>query len=178
MNSTRQFPCSPFSVAHPRTRLNLLPNILQIIISTAGDRNQKPPFSAVKFSSRFPHELLFIHPLLLLSSFNLKLVLYLPHLFPSPVASPPRPGRLWGPPTQPPIQWVPVVLSLRVKRPGREADHSPASSAEVKECVGLYLHSPNTPPWCGAHLEHRDNFTFSLVALPRHPFQKSSELIF
>jgi hypothetical protein len=28
-------------------------------------------------------------------------------------------------PTQPPIQWVPGALSLGVKRPGREADHSP-----------------------------------------------------
>jgi hypothetical protein len=36
-------------------------------------------------------------------------------------------------PTQPPIQWVPRALSLGVKRPGREADHSPLSSAEVKE---------------------------------------------
>jgi hypothetical protein len=45
-------------------------------------------------------------------------------------------------PTQPPIQWVPVTLSLDVKRPGREADHSPPSSAEVKECVELYLRSP------------------------------------
>jgi hypothetical protein len=36
--------------------------------------------------------------------------------------------------TQPP--------SLGVKRPGREADHSPPSSAEVKECVELNLHSP------------------------------------
>jgi hypothetical protein len=36
-------------------------------------------------------------------------------------------------PTQPPIQWVPGALSLRVKRPGREADHSLPSSAEVKE---------------------------------------------
>jgi hypothetical protein len=35
--------------------------------------------------------------------------------------------------TQPPIQWVPGVLSLGVKRPGRDADHSPPSSAEVKE---------------------------------------------
>jgi hypothetical protein len=32
-----------------------------------------------------------------------------------------------------------------VKRPGREADHSPPSSAEVKEWVKPYLHSPNTP---------------------------------
>jgi len=28
---------------------------------------------------------------------------------------------------------------------GREADHPPPSSAEVKECVDLYLHSPNSP---------------------------------
>jgi len=35
-------------------------------------------------------------------------------------------------PTQPLIQWMPGVLSPRVKRSGREADHSPPSSAEVK----------------------------------------------
>jgi hypothetical protein len=63
-------------------------------------------------------------------------------------------------PTQPPIQWVPGALSLRVKRLGRKADHSPPSSAEVKECVELYLRSPNTPPWRCAQLKHRDNFTF------------------
>jgi hypothetical protein len=36
-------------------------------------------------------------------------------------------------PTHPPSQWVPGALSLGVKRPGREADHSPPSSAEVEE---------------------------------------------
>jgi hypothetical protein len=45
-------------------------------------------------------------------------------------------------PTQPHIQWVPGALSLGVKRPGREADHSPPPSTEVKECVELYLHYP------------------------------------
>jgi hypothetical protein len=35
-------------------------------------------------------------------------------------------------PTQPPIQWVPGALSLGVKWPGCEADHSPPSTAEVK----------------------------------------------
>jgi hypothetical protein len=35
--------------------------------------------------------------------------------------------------TQPPTQWVPGTLFPRVKRPGREADHSPPSSAEVKK---------------------------------------------
>jgi hypothetical protein len=34
--------------------------------------------------------------------------------------------------TQPPIQWVPGALSTGVKRSGREADHSPPTSAEVK----------------------------------------------
>jgi hypothetical protein len=34
-------------------------------------------------------------------------------------------------PTQPPIQWVPWVIPPGVERPGREADHSPPSSAEV-----------------------------------------------
>jgi hypothetical protein len=53
-------------------------------------------------------------------------------------------------PTQPPIRCVPGALSLRVRRPGREADHSHPSSAEVKECVELYLHSPNTPSLRGA----------------------------
>jgi hypothetical protein len=33
-----------------------------------------------------------------------------------------------------PVHWVPGALSLEVKRPGREADYSPLSSAEVKEC--------------------------------------------
>jgi hypothetical protein len=36
-------------------------------------------------------------------------------------------------PTQPPIKWGPGALSLGVKGPGREADHSPPSSAEIKE---------------------------------------------
>jgi hypothetical protein len=44
-------------------------------------------------------------------------------------------------PTQPPIQRVTGALSLRVKRPGREDDHLPPYSAEVKECVELYFYS-------------------------------------
>jgi hypothetical protein len=36
-------------------------------------------------------------------------------------------------PTQPPVQWVPGVLSPGVKaRPESDADHSPPSSAEVE----------------------------------------------
>jgi hypothetical protein len=33
--------------------------------------------------------------------------------------------------TQPPIEWVPGVIFLGIKRVGREGDHSP-SSAEIK----------------------------------------------
>jgi hypothetical protein len=44
------------------------------------------------------------------------------------------------------------VLPLEVKRPGREADHSPPSSAEVKECVELYLLSLYTSSWRRAYL--------------------------
>jgi hypothetical protein len=61
--------------------------------------------------------------------------------------------------TQPLIQKVPGDLSSGVKWPGREADHSPPSSAEVKECVELYLHSTNTPSWLGAQLKHRGNIS-------------------
>jgi hypothetical protein len=39
---------------------------------------------------------------------------------------------------------VPGALSLGVKWLGHETDHSLPSSAEVKECMELYLHSPNT----------------------------------
>jgi hypothetical protein len=43
---------------------------------------------------------------------------------------------------QPPIQWVPGALSLGVKGPRREADHSPPSSAEVKKAWSY----ASTPP--------------------------------
>jgi hypothetical protein len=39
---------------------------------------------------------------------------------------------------QPHIQWVPGALSTVIKRPGREHDHSPPSSAEVKNCGAIF----------------------------------------
>jgi hypothetical protein len=45
-------------------------------------------------------------------------------------------------PTQPSIQWVQGAFSLGVKRPGHEADHSPPSSAEVKNAWNY----TSTPP--------------------------------
>jgi hypothetical protein len=41
------------------------------------------------------------------------------------------PDRLWGP-TRHSTQWVP-----RIKRPGRDANHSPPSSAEDKNCGAI-----------------------------------------
>jgi hypothetical protein len=59
-------------------------------------------------------------------------------------------------PTQPPIQWVQGVLSVRIKRPRREAANLPPSSAEDKECVELYLHSQYVfMEWC--LVKHRNN---------------------
>jgi hypothetical protein len=51
------------------------------------------------------------------------------------------------------------------KAAGREADHSPPSSVEVKEWVELYLHSPNMLSWRGAQLKHRDNFAFTFIII-------------
>jgi hypothetical protein len=48
------------------------------------------------------------------------------------IASRPTLGR-----PQPPIQFVPGALSRGVRRPGREADHSPPSSAEVKNGAAI-----------------------------------------
>jgi hypothetical protein len=57
---------------------------------------------------------------------------FLPHALYFIIYNHPTVSRTALGPTQPPIQWVPGALSLGVKRPGREADHSPPSSAEAK----------------------------------------------
>jgi hypothetical protein len=43
---------------------------------------------------------------------------------------------------------------------GREADHSPPSSAEVKERVELYIHFPNAPSWRGAQLGEEEGHLY------------------
>jgi hypothetical protein len=62
-------------------------------------------------------------------------------------------------PTEPPIQWIPEALSLEVKRPGREADHSPQSKPRSKNALNY-----NSNPPIRLHgvllVKHRDNFTF------------------
>jgi hypothetical protein len=64
--------------------------------------------------------------------------------------------------TQPPIQWVPGALSLWVKRLGCEADHSPATSVEVRK-MWFYTFTPYMPSWHSAYLvKYRENFTLPL----------------
>jgi hypothetical protein len=82
--------------------------------------------------------------------------------------SPPPPlfdsaSRLALEPTQPPIQWI----------PGREADHSPPSSAGVKNARSyISSHAYVFIVWClmkqgtrpnGVGVKHRENFTLSLA---------------
>jgi hypothetical protein len=68
---------------------------------------------------------------------------------------------------------VPGALSLGIKRPGREADHSRPYNAEVKN-AWRYTSTSHTPSWRGAQLKkkHRNNFTFYLYyASPLYLFK-------
>jgi hypothetical protein len=69
-------------------------------------------------------------------------------------------------PTQPPIQWVLGAISLGVKWPEHEADHSTPTSSKVKN--GEAIHPlPHMPSQHSAWLiKHRDNFIiFTLIIL-------------
>jgi hypothetical protein len=63
-------------------------------------------------------------------------------------------------PTQPPIQWVLGSFSPGLKQLGCEADHSPISSAKVKN-VWHYTSTPQYVfmAWC--LVKHRDSFNFT-----------------
>jgi hypothetical protein len=59
------------------------------------------------------------------------------------------------------------LFPWRVKQQGREADHSPPYSSEVKnEWIYTYYHSPNTPSWRGVQLKKSTGTTLPLI-LPR-----------
>jgi hypothetical protein len=82
-------------------------------------------------------------------------------------------------PTQPHIHWVPGTLSLGVKQPGREADHLPPSSTEVKNAWNY----TSTPPirLHGVVLslkKNRDNFTFTLTYSHQQEFCNPTGLFY
>jgi len=71
-------------------------------------------------------------------------------------------------PIQPPNQWVPGTVSLGVKRPGHEADHSLPSSAEVK-IAWSYTSAPQYAfmAWCSVKRAQRKlYFTLLYLTLP------------
>jgi hypothetical protein len=83
--------------------------------------------------------------------------------------------------TQPPIQLVPGAISLQVKRPGREADHSPPPSAEVKNAWS-YTSIPTVRLQCVAfsYKAHRQicllpllvlKFSFSFIPMFPSPYE-------
>jgi hypothetical protein len=65
-------------------------------------------------------------------------------------------------------------------RPGRDADHSPPSSAEVKYELELYLLSPHVPPWhVGGQLtsnkEKLSNYRMFTQYNKKHAFSTKGE---
>jgi hypothetical protein len=71
-----------------------------------------------------------------------------------------------GGPAQRPIQGVSGAISLGVKRPGREADHSPPSSAEVKNALS-YNFTPQYAfmAWCSVKAQGQLYLTFTVQCL-------------
>jgi hypothetical protein len=77
-------------------------------------------------------------------------------------------------PRRSPIYWVPGALYPEVKRQGREADHLPPSSAEVKNggAIPPLLHMSS---WHSAQLiKHTDNFTSFTYSLALTSWAKLS----
>jgi hypothetical protein len=68
-------------------------------------------------------------------------------------------------PTRPPIQWILEALSPGVKRPGREADHSPPTSARSRMHGAIPPSQYLFMTWC--LVKHRDNFTLCVCFLFR-----------
>jgi hypothetical protein len=81
-------------------------------------------------------------------------------------SSPHRPDRHWVSLTHTLTQWVLRALSLGLKRPDREANSHPPT-AEFKECVELYLHSPIKTSMSGTNFSKnaQGNFVFTSLCM-------------
>jgi hypothetical protein len=79
--------------------------------------------------------------------------------------SPPRPDRHWGPPRLL-TNGYRGLFSPRVKRPGREADHSPPYSAEVKNA---WIYNSTSPyafkSWCSVKKKKIYSFLWQRIFL-------------
>jgi hypothetical protein len=76
-------------------------------------------------------------------------------------SSPPHPDRLWGPPSHLSNSYR-GLLSPEMKRQGREADHSPPSSGEVKNAWSCASPPPYVFMACFL-FKHKENFTLTLI---------------
>jgi hypothetical protein len=75
-------------------------------------------------------------------------------------------------PTQPPIQWVLGALSFGVKQLGHEADHSPPSSAEVKN-EWIYTSTPSHLHGMVLSSKKKNKSTGTTLSLPLKQNYKS-----
>jgi hypothetical protein len=75
-------------------------------------------------------------------------------------------------PIQPPIQCVPGSLYLGVKRPGREVDRSPLSSAEVKN-AWIYTSTPQYSFTASCPVKAQGQFYFTLLYFTFHIWRLS-----
>jgi len=79
-------------------------------------------------------------------------------------SSPPRPPRIWGPPILLPSGYGGLFL-LELKRPGREVDHSPPSSAKVKN-AWICTSAPSIRLWLSkgyVFVAHKDISAFTWI---------------
>ena len=85
-----------------------------------------------------------------------------------------------GPETHPAFYTTGTAYFPGVKRPGHRIDHSPPSTAEVKEGVELYLYSPSGPsrsvlgwneplPFNPPHYSSANAIKFSALTIPPPP---------
>jgi hypothetical protein len=70
--------------------------------------------------------------------------------------------------TQPPIQWVPVPLSLVMKQPVRETDHS-FYVVQGSRMHGAIPSLPNTPSWRGGQISTGTTFPSFLCIIYHLP---------
>jgi hypothetical protein len=73
-------------------------------------------------------------------------------------------------PTQPHIYRVLGALSPELKRPWREADHSPLTSAKVKKTWVCTSTPPYTFMAYASLVKHRDKYLFIYISMALQPF--------
>jgi hypothetical protein len=87
-------------------------------------------------------------------------------------SSPPRPNRLWGPPSLLSNGYQGLLPREQSGRGVKLTNH--LHLVPRSRMHGAIPPFPNTPSWCGAQLKHRDNFTFYLYLYLNKKQRKST----